>query len=185
MSSQVELAVKGILTKEMEAVAAAEGVSAEYVRDMVSQGKVVIPNNINRASNVVGIGKGLRTKINASIGTSTDIADLSLEIEKAKTAEACGADSLMELSVGGDIPRIRREILSSISLPVGTVPLYQAFAKSIQKYGSPVDMPEEMLFDVIEEQCADGIAFMAIHCGINRMTIERLKRQGYRYGGLV
>lgn len=185
MASQVELAVSGMITKEMEAVAAAEGVAPEYVRDMVAQGKVVIPNNINRASRVVGIGKGLRTKINASIGTSTDIADLSLEIEKAKTAEDCGADSLMELSVGGDIPKIRREILSSVSLPVGTVPLYQAFAKSIQKYGSPVDMPEEMLFDVIEEQCADGISFMAIHCGINRMTIERLKRQGYRYGGLV
>ena len=185
MSSQVELAVSGIITKEMEAVAAAEGVAPEYVRDMVAQGKVVIPNNTNRASRVVGIGKGLRTKINASIGTSTDIADLSLEIEKAKAAEACGADSLMELSVGGDIPKIRREILSSISLPVGTVPLYQAFAQAIQKYGSPVDMPEEMLFDVIEEQCADGISFMAIHCGINRMTIERLKRQGYRYGGLV
>ncbi len=185
MASQVELAVSGIITKEMEAVAAAEGVAPEYVRDMVAQGKVVIPNNTNRASRVVGIGKGLRTKINASIGTSTDIADLSLEIEKAKAAEACGADSLMELSVGGDIPKIRREILSSISLPVGTVPLYQAFAQAIQKYGSPVDMPEEMLFDVIEEQCADGISFMAIHCGINRMTIERLKRQGYRYGGLV
>jgi phosphomethylpyrimidine synthase len=185
MSSQVELAVQGIISKEMETVAAQEGVTPEYVRDMTAQGKIVIPNNINRASNVVGIGKGLKTKINASIGTSTDIADMALEVEKAKTAEACGADSLMELSVGGDIPKIRREILSSINLPVGTVPLYQAFAQAIKKYGSPVDMPEEMLFDVIEEQCADGIAFMAIHCGINRVTIERLKKQGYRYGGLV
>jgi len=185
MSSQVELAVQGIISREMETVAAQEGVTPEYVRDMTAQGKVVIPNNINRASNVVGIGKGLKTKINASIGTSTDIADMALEVEKAKTAEACGADSLMELSVGGDIPKIRREILSSISLPVGTVPLYQAFAQAIKKYGSPVDMPAEMLFDVIEEQCADGIAFMAIHCGINRVTIERLKKQGYRYGGLV
>ncbi len=185
MSSQVELAVKGIITKQMEAVAAQEGVTPEYVRDMTAQGKIVIPNNINRVSNVVGIGKGLKTKINASIGTSTDIADMALEMEKAKTAEACGADSLMELSVGGDIPKIRREILSSINLPVGTVPLYQAFAQAIKKYGSPVDMPAEMLFDVIEEQCADGIAFMAIHCGINRVTIDRLKKQGYRYGGLV
>jgi phosphomethylpyrimidine synthase len=185
MSSQVELAVQGIISKEMETVAAQEGVTPEYVRDMTAQGKIVIPNNINRASNVVGIGKGLKTKINASIGTSTDIADMALEVEKAKTAEACGADSLMELSVGGDIPKIRREILSSINLPVGTVPLYQAFAQAIKKYGSPVDMPAEMLFDVIEEQCADGIAFMAIHCGINRVTIERLKKQGYRYGGLV
>jgi phosphomethylpyrimidine synthase len=185
MASQVELAVNGIVTDAMKVVSAAEGVTAEYVREMVAAGKIVIPNNINRTSRVVGIGKGLRTKVNASIGTSTDIADPALEIQKAQVAEACGADSLMELSVGGDIPRIRREILKAINLPVGTVPLYQAFAQSIEKYGSPVDMPEEMLFDVIEEQCADGISFMAIHCGINRLTIERLKKQGYRYGGLV
>ncbi len=185
MASQVELAVQGIITAKMKAVAKAEGVAEEYVRDMTAQGKIVIPNNTMRESNTVGIGKGLRTKINASIGTSTDIADMALEIEKAKTAEACGADTLMDLSVGGDIKKIRREVLSSISLPVGTVPLYQAFAQAIEKYGNPVEMPEEMLFDVIEEQCADGISFMAIHCGINRLTIERLRKQGYRYGGLV
>jgi len=185
MSSQVELAVKGIVTREMEAVSAAENVSTEYVRDMVAQGKIVIPNNTNRPSRVVGIGKGLRTKINASIGTSTDIADLSMEVEKAHVAESAGADSLMELSVGGDIQAIRRAVLGAVELPVGTVPLYEAFARSISKYGSPVDMPVEMLFDVIEEQCADGVSFMAIHCGINKVTIERLKKQGYRYGGLV
>ena len=185
MASQVELAVQGIITEKMKAVAKAEGVSEEYVRDMTAQGKIVIPNNTMRESNTVGIGKGLRTKINASIGTSTDIADMALEIEKAKTAEACGADTLMDLSVGGDIKKIRQEVLKAISLPVGTVPLYQAFAQAIEKYGNPVEMPEEMLFDVIEEQCADGISFMAIHCGINRLTIERLRKQGYRYGGLV
>ncbi|HLB25877.1 MAG TPA: phosphomethylpyrimidine synthase ThiC [Nitrospirota bacterium] len=185
MASQVELAVQGIITGEMKEVALAEGVTQEYVRDMVAQGKVVIPNSTTRRSKVCGIGKGLRTKVNASIGTSTDIADIALEVEKARAAEGCGADSLMELSVGGDIPRVRREVLGAVGLPVGTVPLYQAFAQAIEKYGSPVDMPEEMLFDIIEEQCADGISFMAIHCGINRMTIERLRKQGYRYGGLV
>ena len=185
MASQVEQAIQNITTARMKAVAKEEGVSEDYVRDMVAQGKVVIPNNTVRKCSTVGIGKGLRTKINASIGTSTDIADMGLEVEKAKVAQACGADTLMDLSVGGDIKKIRREVLQAINLPVGTVPLYQAFAQSIEKYGNPVDMPEEMLFDVIEEQCADGISFMAIHCGINRLTIERLRRQGYRYGGLV
>ncbi|MGA2193450.1 MAG: phosphomethylpyrimidine synthase ThiC [Nitrospirota bacterium] len=185
MSSQVELAVKGIITEEMKAVAKAEGVPEEFVRDMTAQGKIVIPNSATRKSRVVGIGKGLRTKVNASIGTSTDIADISLEIKKARMAQECGADTLMELSVGGDIRKVRREVLDSVELPVGTVPLYQAFAKAIEKYGTPVDMPEEMLFDIIEEQCADGVSFMAIHCGINRLTIERLRKQGYRYGGLV
>ncbi len=185
MASQVEQAIQNITTAQMKAVAKEEGISEDYVRDMVAQGKVVIPNNTVRKCSTVGIGKGLRTKINASIGTSTDIADMGLEVEKAKVAQACGADTLMDLSVGGDIKKIRREVLQAINLPVGTVPLYQAFAQSIEKYGNPVDMPEEMLFDVIEEQCADGISFMAIHCGINRLTIERLRRQGYRYGGLV
>ncbi len=185
MASQVEQAMQNITTAQMKAVAKEEGVTADYVRDMVAQGKVVIPNNTVRKCSAVGIGKGLRTKINASIGTSTDIADMGLEVEKARVAETCGADTLMDLSVGGDIKKIRREVLKAINLPVGTVPLYQAFAQSIEKYGNPVDMPEEMLFDVIEEQCADGISFMAIHCGINRLTIERLRRQGYRYGGLV
>jgi 5-hydroxybenzimidazole synthase len=185
MASQVEQAVGGIITEQMAAVAAMEGKTEQYIREMVAQGKIVIPNNANRAARVVGIGKGLRTKVNASIGTSTDIAEISLEVEKAIMAQECGADTLMELSVGGDIAKVRREVLSAISLPVGTVPLYQAFARAIEKYGSPVDMPEEMLFDVIEEQCADGVSFMAIHCGINKLTIERLRRQGYRYGGLV
>jgi 5-hydroxybenzimidazole synthase len=185
MASQVEFALQGVITDEMMAAAGADGVSPEYMRDTIAAGKAVIPNNLGRKSRCVGIGKGLRTKINASIGTSTDIKDVAMEVEKAMAAEECGADSLMELSVGGDIPHIRREVLNAVGLPVGTVPLYQAFAQAIEKYGNPVDMPEEMLFDVIEEQCEDGISFMAIHCGINRMTIERLRKQGYRYGGLV
>jgi len=185
VATQLELAKGGVVTDQMKAVAKADGVTPDYVRDMVAEGKVIIPANLKAACNSVGIGKGLRTKVNASIGTSTDIADIQHEVDKARAAEATGADTLMELSVGGDIPKIRREVLSAINLPVGTVPLYQAFAQAIEKYGSPVDMPEEMLFDIIEEQCEDGISFMAIHCGINRMTIERLKKQGYRYGGLV
>ena len=185
MSSQVEHALRGTVTEEMRAVATQEGIEAGTLRERIALGQIVIPNNRNRKSSVVGIGKGLRTKINASIGTSTEIADADMEVEKAKIAEEAGADTLMDLSVGGDIAGIRRRILDAVRLPVGTVPLYEAFALAIEKYGAAVEMPEEMLFEVIERQCEEGVSFMAIHCGINRMTIERLRNQNYRFGGLV
>lgn len=183
--TQLERAVRGEVTEEVKRVASDEGLDPEVVRSRVASGKIVIPANKNRRSKIVGIGKGLRTKINASIGTSTDIADMLMEIEKAKVAEQYGADTLMDLSVGGDVRGIRKAVMEAINLPVGTVPLYEAFAIAIERYGSAVNMPEELLWDVMEMQCEEGVAFMAIHCGINLMTIERLKKQGYRYGGLV
>ncbi len=183
--TQVEQAIKGTISPQMASVAKNEGHSPEYIRDMVAAGKIVIPNNINRNPNPVGIGKGLRTKVNASIGTSSDIIDYEAEVRKAKVAQEAGADTLMELSVGGDLDRVRREVLAAVDLPVGNVPLYQAFCDAARKYGSPDKLDPEELFDLIEKQCEDGLAFMAVHCGINRYTIERLRKQNYRYGGLV
>ncbi|BCR03736.1 phosphomethylpyrimidine synthase [Desulfuromonas versatilis] len=185
MLTQIEYARQGVVTPQMAVVAENENLSAEYVRQMVAEGKVVIPWNHNRQPKAVGIGKGLRTKVNASIGTSSDIVDYDAEVRKARAAEAAGADTLMELSVGGDLDRVRREVIAAVELPVGNVPLYQAFCEAARKYGDPNKLDEELLFDLIEQQCADGMAFMAVHCGINLYTIERLKRQGYRYGGLV
>ena len=185
MSTQIEIARKGLVTPQMEAVSIAENVSPEYIRAMVAEGKVVIPWNTVRQPKSVGIGKGLRTKVNASIGTSSDIVDYAAEVRKALAAQEAGADTLMELSVGGDLDRVRREVIAAVDLPVGNVPLYQAFCEAARKYGDPNKLDEEMLFDLIEQQCADGMAFMAVHCGINLCTIERLRKQGYRYGGLV
>ena len=183
--TQVELALEGVITPEMKAVAATEGLEPGLVRYRIAHGQIVVPLNHHRDASVVGIGMGLSTKINASIGTSTDITDIEAEVRKAVAAEKAGADTLMELSVGGDLDAIRREVLSAVSLPVGNVPLYQAFCEATEKYGDPNRLDEEMLFEIIERQCADGISFMAIHCGINLYTIERLEKQGYRYGGLV
>ena len=117
--TQVESALAGLVTPEMQSVAEMEGLPAALIREEVAQGRIVIPNNRSRPSRVVGIGKGLRTKINASIGTSTDIVDYDAEIRKALAAQAAGADTLMELSVGGDLDRIRREVLAAVELPVG------------------------------------------------------------------
>nr|WP_320113790.1 phosphomethylpyrimidine synthase ThiC [uncultured Desulfuromonas sp.] len=185
MKTQVEHALEGNITEQMAAVAADEALSPEYIRAMVGEGKIVIPNNIHSTPKPVGIGKGLRTKVNASIGTSSDIVDYQAEVRKARIAEDAGADTLMELSVGGNLDRVRREVLAAVNLPVGNVPLYQAFCDATRKYGSPNKLDPEELFDLIEQQCEDGLAFMAIHCGINRYTIERLRKQHYRYGGLV
>ena len=185
MANIIEEACKGNITSEMKEIAKKENLKADYIREMITQGKIIVPLNTNRKSTLVGIGRGLATKINASIGTSSDIVDIEAEIKKAKVAEECGADTLMELSVGGDLDLIRREVLAAVKLPVGNVPLYQAFCEAAKKYKNPNKLSEEMLFDLIEKQCADGISFMAIHCGINLYTIERLKKQGYRYGGLV
>lgn len=185
MSTQVELAIQGEVSPAMAEIAATERLAVETVRQRIADGQIVIPLNSSRSDRIVGIGLGLRTKVNASIGTSTDIIDIDAEVRKARAAENAGADTLMELSVGGNLDRVRREVLAAVKLPVGNVPLYQAFCEASRRYGDPNKLDDEMLFDLIEQQCADGISFMAIHCGINLYTLERLERQGYRYGGLV
>lgn len=185
MKTQLDRARDGEITQEMKEAAIYDDVSPEFIREGIANGHIVIYGNPQRKSRVVGIGQGLRTKINASIGTSPDIIDIDMEVEKARVAEKAGADTLMELSTGGDLGEIRKRVLDSISLTVGTVPLYQAAMETIQKKGSVVKMEANFLFEIIERQAQEGIGFMAIHCGINMITLERLRKQGYRYGGLV
>jgi phosphomethylpyrimidine synthase len=176
-------AKKGNLTEEMKEVAEEERVEPEFVRRGMASGRIVIPVSPYRYTKPCGIGKGLRTKVNASIGTSSDIVDIEMEIEKARVAEATGADTLMELSTGGDFYDIRKKVIDSTTLSVGSVPLYQAFIESIRKYGSAVEMKEDELFKITAQQAKLGTNFMAIHTGINLITVERLKNQG-RFGGL-
>ncbi len=186
MKTQLELAREGVMTEQMKGVATAEGLPPELIRARVAAGEIVIASHPNRPNQkIVGIGTGLRTKVNASIGTSSDICDIAMECQKARAAEEEGADTLMELSADGDLDAIRRAVIASTNLPVGNVPLYQAFKETTRRYANPGKLDPEYLFDLIERQLADGISFMAIHCGINQYTIERLRKQGYRYGGLV
>ncbi len=182
--TELEAARAGQITPAMQKVAEEEGLSPEFIRDGVAQGKIVLIK-ARQSGRVVGVGAGLTTKVNASVGTSSELCDPELETRKAKLAERAGADTLMELSAAGDIDAIRRQIIEAVQLPVGNVPLYQAFCEVLRKHHDPARLEPEALFELIERQCADGIAFMAIHCGINLFTIERLKNQGYRYGGLV
>lgn len=186
MQTQLELARENIITPQMEKVARDELIDPQQLRSLVAKGEIVIPNNPKRKTQkVIGIGTGLRTKVNASIGTSSDICDLEAEIAKAVAAEEEGADTLMELSAGGDLDHIRKTVLAHSNLPVGNVPLYQAFKETARRYKNPAKLDPEYLFDLIEQQLADGLSFMAVHCGINQYTIERLRKQGFRYGGLA
>ena len=186
MKTQLEIARDGIISEQMIQVATDEHLSPEFIRAHVAKGEIVIPCNPSRKNQqAVGIGTGLRTKVNASIGTSSDICDIEAEVRKAIIAQEEGADTLMELSAGGNLDTIRREVLKAVNLPVGNVPLYQAFKETGRKYKNPSKLDPEFLFDLIEKQLADGLSFMAIHCGINQYTIERLRKQGFRYGGLA
>lgn len=179
----LERAKAGEITPEMREVAEAEGLDPETIRREMVSGRVVVLKS--HKGQALGIGHGLRTKVNASIGTSSDIVRPEMEVEKARVAEAAGADTLMELSTGGDLDLIRRRVLEATSLPVGSVPLYQAATEAIRDRGRLSAMTADDIFEAIEKHAADGIRFMAIHTGINRVVVERLKRQGYRRGGLV
>jgi phosphomethylpyrimidine synthase len=182
--SLVDDARSGTITEEMRLVARQEGVTEEFVRRGIAGGHIVIPVSPYREVKICGIGEGLRTKVNASIGTSSDIVDIPMEIEKTKMAEKAGADTLMELSTGGDFAEIRRQIIANTTLSVGSVPLYQAFIEAARKDGAVVHMREDDLFRITEEQAKLGTNFMAIHTGINWETVKRLQNQG-RHGGLV
>ncbi len=182
--SLVDDARSGIVTEEMRTVARQEGVTEDFVRRGVAGGHITIPVSPYRDVKICGIGEGLRTKVNASIGTSTDIVDIAMEVEKAKAAERAGADTLMELSTGGDFVEIRRQVIANTTLSVGSVPLYQAFIEAAIKDGAVVHMKEDDLFRITAEQAKLGTNFMAIHTGINWETVKRLRNQG-RHGGLV
>ncbi|MEM5244668.1 phosphomethylpyrimidine synthase ThiC [Thermoanaerobacter sp. CM-CNRG TB177] len=177
--TQLEYALSGIVTKEMKIVAEYEGVDEEFILEGVKKGEIVIPSNVNHKNLIPkGIGKGLMTKVNANIGTSDAYPEIEKEIEKLKVALKAGADAVMDLSTGGDINQSRRKILENSPVPVGTVPMYQAAVESITKYGSIVAMPEEFIFEVIEEQAKDGVDFITVHCGLTSESLKKLKDNG-------
>jgi phosphomethylpyrimidine synthase len=176
--TQLELAKKGIVSPQMGQVAQSEGMEAEAIRQGVALGKIVIPANSNHTNLVpCGIGEGLRTKVNANIGTSSDFGDIDTELEKLSVAIEAGADAVMDLSTSGDIAAIRRAIIAQSTLPVGTVPIYQAGIRALANHGAIVKMTADELFETIEEHARDGVDFITVHCGVTRQAIARLRMQ--------
>jgi len=177
--TQLESARQGLVTPEMEAVARGEGLETDFVRQGVAQGTIAIPANVEHAHLIPrGIGRGLSTKVNANIGTSSDFHDPSIELEKLQIAIDAGADAVMDLSTGGDISAIRHAIIAASHLPIGTVPIYQAGIAAIEKHDAIVKMTVDELFAGIEEHVRDGVDFITVHCGVTQSAIERLKNQG-------
>ena len=175
----IERVKSGSPTPEADFVAGTEGVPVDLVLSGLIDGTIVIPANpLHKNLEPRGIGKGLRTKVNANIGTSSDSCDVEYELRKMRVAILSGADALMDLSTGGDITATRRTLISECSVPFGTVPMYQAGIHAIETRGAIVDLTTEDLFDAVESHAKDGVDFMTIHCGVTQTTIERLRMQG-------
>src|SRR5208283_288986 len=123
-------------------------------------------------------GQGLHTKVNANFGTSSDYGSVETELAKLEIATAAGADTVMDLSTGGDINSIRRSVMAASRVPVGTVPLYQAGFMALDRGQAIVDMNVDDLFNAVIDQAEDGVDFMTIHAGVTRQALNRLKTQG-------
>src|SRR3989338_4334578 len=192
MATLIEKARKGIITPEMEAVAETERVTPEFIRSGIAEGNIVILRNIKRANppsppfvkrgrggiKPLGIGGGLRTKINANIGTSGDKVDINIELEKLKVAIEAGADTVMDLSTGGDINLIRREIIKNSTVPIGTVPIYQAICEVVQENKNLYELTADDIFNVIEREGEDGVDFVTVHCGVTLDTVKKMNEEG-------
>ena len=166
-----EDARKGRITEEMKKIAEVEGVDPEFVRRGLAKGRIVLLRNIKRADRVkvVAVGEGMLTKVNANIGTSNTLIDLNMEIEKAKIAKKYGADTIMDLSTGGNLDVIRREIMKAAEpLPLGTVPIYQAFMDVATKKGAGLFMTEDDILNTIEKHLKDGVDFMTLHAALTK-----------------
>jgi len=177
--NQLEQARKGIATKDIEEVASSEGVDPQFIIEGMAAGHIIIPRNKNHTTiPPIGIGKGLRTKINANIGTSKDHQNVEEELKKLRISVKSGADTVMDLSTGGPLDEIRNTILKESTVPIGTVPVYQAVIEAVQSDKAMVHMSTELLFKVIEKHAEDGVDFITVHCGLTRESAGRLKREG-------
>ena len=179
MPTQMQAARAGKITEQMKQIAAEENIPVETIRERVARGTIAICANINHTSMTKprGVGEGLRTKVNANIGTSSTFPDPAPELEKLDEAVRCGADSVMDLSTGNNIDQSRRTIIEHSPIMVGTVPIYQATVEAIKKHGAIVKMTEDDLLSAIEKQAKDGADFMTLHCGVTRAAIEKMRRQ--------
>jgi len=174
-----EKAQKGLLFPEIELCAKDEQISPEKLLKLVAEGQAVVPANRKaQLKRPCAIGKGLRTKVNANIGTSRDLPDVEPELEKLRVALEAGADTIMDLSTGGPIDEIRRRIRENCPVPLGTVPIYQAAVEAVEIHKKPiVEMTIDEMFKAVEKHAQDGVDFMTIHCGVTRTVLERFERQ--------
>lgn len=177
--TQLEYAKRNIITPLMQKVAVKEKMSSELLLSKIKQGKAVIPLNRNhKIKKPCGIGHGLSTKINANIGTSTDKSEIKDELEKLRVVCKYGADTVMDLSVGGDIQNLRRQILHYSPVPVGTVPVYELAVTAQKKKGNFLKFTIEDILDTLQLQAKEGVDFFTIHAGVTIKSVNALKKSG-------
>ena len=173
-TTQMDAAKKGIITKEMETVAKKENRTPESIRDLLAQGKIVIPANKNHKSlSAEGVGEGLRTKINVNLGISKDCPECESELEKVRVALDMKAEAIMDLSNYGKTEGMRKKIVDMSTAMLGTVPMYDAvgfYDKELK------DITAKEFLYVVEKHGKDGVDFVTIHAGLNRETVETVKR---------
>jgi len=177
--TQLAKARAGVTTPEMKAVAEKEQVDVQWLKEKIAAGRIVIPANVNHEGREdCGIGEGLSVKVNANIGTSSDKVDLDEELAKLEVCIEAGADTIMDLSTGGDIDLCRKKIMERSPLPVGTVPIYQAVVETLNQGEGLVHLTVDKIFEGIEKHVADGVDFITVHCGLTLAALEQLKEQG-------
>lgn len=178
--TQLEYARRGVITEKMQLAAQAEGVTPEFIREGMVAGNIIICHNIKHLNGIpLAVGAGLRTKINANIGSSSDDTNMEKELEKARIAVKHGADAIMDLSTGGPVDEIRRAIIAETNACIGSVPLYQAAVDTVRvKKKAIVDMTVDDIFAGIIKHAEDGVDFITVHCGVTRSTVERMKNEG-------
>jgi phosphomethylpyrimidine synthase len=187
MATQVTSAKRGVVTPEMIQVAKDEDLSINLLKNGICNGSIIIPHNTDRQQNevkYVGIGHGLRTKVNVNIGTSTLYQNLDEEISKAKVAVKYGGDTIMDLSDGGNLDLIREKLLEAAPITFGTVPVYQAYAHGVEKYKNPLNITADDFLRAFEKHVKDGVDYTTIHSGITKELAQRVLKVG-RHGGIV
>lgn len=188
-STQMDAARKGLFTPEMEAVSVKENIPIDRLTELMAQGKVIIPcNKKHTCISPNALGSMLKTKINVNLGTSRDLTDLDMEYEKVSSAVDLGAEAIMDLSSFGDTQKFRRRLTAECPAMIGTVPIYDA----VVYYHKPlIQITADEWIDIVRMHAEDGVDFMTIHCGINRDTVEKFKRNKrlmnivYRGGSII
>ena len=173
-TTQMDAARKGIITPEMEIVAAKEQMNVDRLMELMAEGKVIIPaNKRHNCLDPNGIGSMLKTKINVNLGTSRDCSDLEKELEKVNDAVKMGAEAIMDLSSFGDTRKFRNMLTSQCPAVIGTVPIYDAV---VYYHKALKEITTDEWLDIVKMHAQDGVDFMTIHCGINKSTAERFKK---------
>lgn len=175
----MERARRGEVTSEIKEAAIAEGMAPEKLMDLVASGLAVLPMNVkHKQIRPVPVGSHLKIKVNANIGSSRDRVNIDEELEKMEVAILAGADAIMDLSTGGPIDEIRRLIVKRSSVPVGTVPVYQAASEAHRLGKSFVELTVDEILGGIIKHAEDGVDFMTVHCGVTKEALEKIRLKG-------